>query len=647
MIRIRRGLTAAWLSTAAGAGFSSVAAGAPGAADMSQPPAQAQSSVSGTKPAVASTAKQMVEAARQRALQNPAKAELWLKLGSMADSAHDWATAREAYAEFKSLAPTDTRIDYVNKVLDRLDKEQKDIPAGLLSKLSLEDAYFVDSVRKQVVKWPPSAMPIKVCIHTPPGEKVADYFFTVTRQSYKNWSDASGNKVRFVFVDDPNSCDMEFTWSNDRNKLDMPGKGGDTRCHCEGGFAKKATTIAVATNALFGNPMLEDGAKHLSEHEIGHALGLGHSPDPADCMYTGPQQKDMRHISARDMRMLDRLMNTPEPELLKQFLAIAERELGPNDPYIAEVQTGFGRMYERNKDFEKARQEYEKALALREKDPSFNTIELVRSLARSNFYAHDYAEADKYYSRVCVYLKEKKLNEDLQKVQALLIDCYMQEQKYAEAEALALTLLASLQTNKPHSVEAAKCMYQLAWVYFKQKKTTEAEPYYKRAIALYTELNDKSSNAQHCQEDYQRLLKAQTYEKDFPGKGDKEAWYAACRIWGDGLKQYHAGKNEEALAMYQKAIADYPYDYRFFYSLGNAYRVLQKPDLATNAYRKSTQMNAAYFGSQYNLGVNLFEQGKLDEAKEAFTLAVVLPKSETEEKNMQWYCKKLGITVKP
>jgi tetratricopeptide (TPR) repeat protein len=271
----------------------------------------------------------------------------------------------------------------------------------------------------------------------------------------------------------------------------------------------------------------------------------------------------------------------------------------------------------------------------------------VRGLARANFYAHDYAEAEKYYARVCDYLTKEKLTDDLQKAQALLIDCYVQEQKFPQAEASSLNLLASLQSTKPHAVDMAKSLYQLAWVYHKQHKTVEAEPYYKRAIAIYTELNDKSSNAQHCQDDYQRLLKAQTYEKDFPGKGDKEAWYAACHIWSDGLKLYRAGKNEEALAMYQKAIDGYPYDYRFFYSLGNAYHVLQKLELATEAYRKSTQMNATYFGSQYNLGLNLFEQGKLDEAKEAFTQAVVLPKTETEAKNMQWYCKKLNITVKP
>ena len=57
--------------------------------------------------------------------------------------------------------------------------------------------------------------------------------------------------------------------------------------------------ITLATFDAKGQPFAPDDVRVLALHEIGHLIGLDHSPDPGDIMYAQPKVRD---LSPRDIR---------------------------------------------------------------------------------------------------------------------------------------------------------------------------------------------------------------------------------------------------------------------------------------------------------------------------------------------------------
>jgi tetratricopeptide (TPR) repeat protein len=111
---------------------------------------------------------------------------------------------------------------------------------------------------------------------------------------------------------------------------------------------------------------------------------------------------------------------------------------------------------------------------------------------------------------------------------------------------------------------------------------------------------------------------------DFPGKGDKQQWEKAARIYNEGVDLFHASKTDQAIEKFNQAIATYPYDPNFYNELGLAFD--DKGNLAASeaAYRNATALNSRNWKQWGNLGIVLYEQDRFKEAKDAFNQALKL-----------------------
>lgn len=87
----------------------------------------------------------------------------------------------------------------------------------------------------------------------------------------------------------------------------------------------------------------------------------------------------------------------------------------------------------------------------------------------------------------------------------------------------------------------------------------------------------------------------------FPGKGSRADFSRALKVAADGDKLSNSGKNKEAIELYQKAIAIYPYNAATHFNLGCCFDQLGDNAKAVAAYRKAIALDPTYSKAYTNL----------------------------------------------
>lgn len=206
------------------------------------------------------------------------------------------------------------RRNNANKFMMELadDRVKQDVGAN-------NSADYLDQLKKNndVEHWAVERLPIKVFIAK--GTDVRGYrpvFNKYLQNALDTWCVASGKKLSYVLVNDEKKADLKISFTprgipmndHNRNRLKI---GLTTIDSDEDGVIKNVEMQIATVNAFDNNRVLHDSeAAVVCMHEVGHAMGLGHSTSVNDVMYFGSSAKQSGTPTKRDSATIARLYSS-------------------------------------------------------------------------------------------------------------------------------------------------------------------------------------------------------------------------------------------------------------------------------------------------------------------------------------------------
>lgn len=119
-------------------------------------------------------------------------------------------------------------------------------------------------------------------------------FLTAVQRAFERWQDA-GVPVRFNLEADSGAAEVQFRW-----RIQFEGdRTGQTEVRWDQDGHLVSGDVTLATFDPKGQPLTDDDVRVVALHEIGHLIGLDHSPDSTDIMHATTKVRD---LSARDIQ---------------------------------------------------------------------------------------------------------------------------------------------------------------------------------------------------------------------------------------------------------------------------------------------------------------------------------------------------------
>ena len=177
--------------------------------------------------------------------------------------------------------------------------------------------YLQESVKGgRLIRW--SMMPLKVYIapmkfYSKPGQdqKYRQY----VKQALDEWHRVSNGKVSFVVVDNLLSSNVNIEWQ----RVQRQALGHCIFQYDRANRLYSAEVMIGLTEGLVHADYNNEGeVYHTILHEIGHAIGLGHSPFKNDIMFT-PHQKGITHVGPGDRLSINWLYTFPQGKTVNEI----------------------------------------------------------------------------------------------------------------------------------------------------------------------------------------------------------------------------------------------------------------------------------------------------------------------------------------
>lgn len=188
----------------------------------------------------------------------------------------------------------------------------------------IKTTYLDECLQKGlIVRWPTGAMPLKVYIspcrwYASKGNDNYTYK-AMAKKAFETWAEVSDGLVSFEFVSALYDSQINLEWKRVERK---------SLGYCQFSYDSKKrifsaeVSIGLSDGILHGEYQNMDEVYHTILHEVGHSLGLGHSPFKEDIMHV-PHQYGVKELSEIDKKTLRYLYKMPAahtaPEAIKRI----------------------------------------------------------------------------------------------------------------------------------------------------------------------------------------------------------------------------------------------------------------------------------------------------------------------------------------
>lgn len=163
----------------------------------------------------------------------------------------------------------------------------------------------------KLIRWPSECLPLDVyiapCSWYSMSEADKYAYKGMVIDALNEWQRVSQGKISFNLVNSINESNMNVEW----RRVDRKSLGNCSFNYDEHSRLYSAeVSIGISDGILHKQYMDENEVYHTILHEIGHAMGLGHSDNTNDIMYT-PHQYGVVRLSQRDIDSLIWLYSLP------------------------------------------------------------------------------------------------------------------------------------------------------------------------------------------------------------------------------------------------------------------------------------------------------------------------------------------------
>jgi predicted Zn-dependent protease len=147
-----------------------------------------------------------------------------------------------------------------------------------------------------VVRWPDAGGVVRVWVQ--PRTTVRDWYpssVAVARDAFDTW--ARVLPLRFTFTNDSAAAEVRVRWTD---RLTKDEQVGENRLTYRPDGVVVGADVTLAVHDPRGRALSAEVLRLIALHEVGHAIGLAHSPDPGDVMAARTDGR-ARGLSAADV----------------------------------------------------------------------------------------------------------------------------------------------------------------------------------------------------------------------------------------------------------------------------------------------------------------------------------------------------------